>query len=126
MGWSTTVVSPPDGDMGQYMQSLQKVADRRDAILYPTHGGPITDPTPFLDAYAEHRRERERQILDQLVTGPKSIRDMVTVLYADIDKKLHKPARRSVWSHLIQLHRQGRVSTVDGDIPRRTSTYMST
>ena len=126
MGWSTTVVSPPDGDMGQYMQSLQKVADRRDAILYPTHGGPITDPTPFLDAYAEHRRERERQILDQLVTGPKSIRDMVTVLYADIDKKLHKPARRSVWSHLIQLHRRGRVSTVDGDIPRRTSTYMST
>ncbi|MEY4164364.1 MAG: hypothetical protein RL419_206 [Actinomycetota bacterium] len=123
MGWSTTVVSPPDGDMGEYMASLQKVADRGDATLYPTHGGPITDPTPFLTAYATHRRERESQILDQLATGPKSIREMVSVLYADVDKKLHKPARRSVWSHLIQLHREGRVAVIDGDTPRRTSTY---
>jgi len=123
MGWSTTVVSPPDGDMGEYMHSLQKVADRGDATLYPTHGGPITNPAPFLAAYAQHRREREQQILDQLVTGPKTIRDMVSVMYADVDKKLHKPARRSVWSHLIQLHRQGRVTLVDGDMPRRTSTY---
>lgn len=123
MGWSTTVVSPPDGDMGEYMHSLQKVADRGDATLYPTHGGPITNPAPFLAAYAQHRREREEQILDQLVTGPKTIREMVSVLYADVDKKLHKPARRSVWSHLIQLHRQGRVTLVDSDMPRRTSTY---
>ncbi len=123
MGWSTTVVSPPDGDMSEYMRSLQKVADRGDAILYPTHGGPITEPGPFLTAYADHRRERERQILDQLADGPRTIRDMVSVLYADVAKKLHKPARRSVWSHLIQLHRQGQVTVIDGDVPRRTSTY---
>jgi len=48
---------------------------------------------------------------------------MVSVMYADVDKKLHKPARRSVWSHLIQLHRQGQVTVIDGDLPRRTSTY---
>ena len=123
MGWSTTVVSPPDGDMSEYMRSLQKVADRGDAILYPTHGGPITEPVPFLSAYADHRREREQQILDQLADGPRTIRDMVSVMYADVDKKLHKPARRSVWSHLIQLHRQGQVTVIDGDVPRRTSTY---
>jgi hypothetical protein len=76
-----------------------------------------------LAAYAAHRRERESQILDQLATGPKNIREMVSVLYADVDKKLHKPARRSVWSHLIQLHREGRVAVIDGDTPRRTSTY---
>lgn len=125
MGWSTTVVSPPDGDMSDYMRSLQKVADRGDAILYPTHGGPITEPGPFLLAYADHRRERERQILHQLAGGPKTIRDMVSVMYADVDKKLHKPARRSVWSHLIQLHRQGHVTVIDGDVPRRTSTYSA-
>ena len=125
MGWSTTVVSPPDGDMSEYMRSLQKVADRGDAILYPTHGGPITEPGPFLSAYADHRREREQQILDQLAGGPKTIRDMVSVMYADVDKKLHKPARRSVWSHLIQLHRQGHVTVIDGDVPRRTSTYAA-
>ncbi len=69
MGWSTTVVTPPDGDMGAYMASLEKVKARRFATLWPTHGPPITKVEPFIEAYAEHRRERERQILARLQGG---------------------------------------------------------
>ena len=63
MGWSTTVVTPPDGDMAQYMASVKKLQARDDRTLYPTHGAPVTDPKPFLAAYLEHRYDRERQVL---------------------------------------------------------------
>lgn len=124
MGWSTTVVSPPDGDMADYMASLQKVIHRHDAILWPTHGGPITDPQPFLQAYAEHRYERERQIIRQLENGARTIHDIVEVLYTDVPQPLHKPARRSVWSHLRKLHNDGVVRTTDHGDPRLLSTYQ--
>lgn len=123
MGWSTTVVSPPDGDMRAYMHSLRKVKDRRDAVLWPTHGGPITDPAPFLDAYIAHRLDREHQIVALLRDRPRTIGELVSTMYADVDKKLHKPARRSVWSHLIMLCDDGRVRPSDGDTPRRSSRY---
>jgi glyoxylase-like metal-dependent hydrolase (beta-lactamase superfamily II) len=109
MGWSTTVVSPPDGDMADYIASLRKVRERDDAVLWPTHGGPVRNPGPFLDAYIEHRLERERQILAELAIGPRTIADMVAVLYAAVDPALHKPAARSVWSHLLKLVAEGAV-----------------
>lgn len=123
MGWSTTVVSPPDGDMRAYFDSLHKVIGRHDSILWPTHGGPITDPQPFLAAYLEHRQQREHQIIQQLAVGNNTIPGMVKVLYASIDKRLHRPARRSVWSHLRKLVDEGIVVTVDGGAPRLLGEY---
>ncbi len=123
MGWSTTVVSPPDGNMADYIASLEKVSARRDAVLYPTHGNPVTDPQPFLRAYLEHRLEREAAILRVLGSGKATIDEIVAVLYADVRKELHKAAGRSVLAHLVKLVRDGRVRVVDGDVPRRTSRY---
>jgi glyoxylase-like metal-dependent hydrolase (beta-lactamase superfamily II) len=110
MGWSTTVVTPPDGDMAAYMASLRKLHARNDAILWPTHGGPIRDPKPFLEAYIEHRLAREAQIMAALGDGLETIPEIVARLYADVDKRLHPAAARSVLAHLIQLTQEGRVS----------------
>ena len=123
MGWSTTIVSPPDGDMRQYFESMNKVIARDDQILWPTHGGPVTDPQAFLRAYLEHRLERERQIVHQIATGNHTIPGIVKVLYAQVDKKLHRPARRSVWSHLRKLVDDGVIATSDGGEPRLLGEY---
>jgi glyoxylase-like metal-dependent hydrolase (beta-lactamase superfamily II) len=109
MGWSTTVVTPPDGDMAHYMASVRKLIARDDKILYPTHGAPITDPKPFLQAYLEHRLDREAQILACIRDGVATIPDMVARMYADVDKRLHPAASRSVLAHLIQLEQECRV-----------------
>ncbi|HEY8949676.1 MAG TPA: MBL fold metallo-hydrolase [Rhizomicrobium sp.] len=109
MGWSTTVVTPPDGDMAQYMASVKKLMARDDSVLYPTHGAPVTNPKPFLAAYLEHRLDRERQILACIRDGLSTIPDMVARMYADVDKRLHPAASRSVLAHLIQLESEGRV-----------------
>jgi glyoxylase-like metal-dependent hydrolase (beta-lactamase superfamily II) len=123
MGWSTTVVSPPDGDMRSYIDSMHKVIGRNDAILWPTHGGAVTDPQPFLRAYLGHRLERERQIVQQIASGNNTIPGIVKVLYANVDKGLHRPARRSVWSHIRKLVDDGAVVTVDGGPPRLLAPY---
>jgi glyoxylase-like metal-dependent hydrolase (beta-lactamase superfamily II) len=114
MGWSTTVVTPPDGDMAQYMASVRKLLARDDEILYPTHGAPVTNPKPFLEAYLDHRLDRERQILSCIKDGVATIPDMVARMYADVDKRLHPAASRSVLAHLIQLTDEGRVTLSDG------------
>lgn len=109
MGWSTTVVAPPDGDMTAYMASLAKLQARDDVTLYPTHGAPISDPKPFLAAYVEHRKGREAQILAAIKDGLQTIPEMVARMYVAVDKKLHPAAARSVLAHLIQLEREGRI-----------------
>lgn len=121
MGWSTTVISPPDGDMGDYFASLDKVQAGGFTTLWPTHGPPITDPGPFLDAYRAHRQEREEQILAQLAAGRTRIKAIVEQLYAATPSRLHPAAAHSVWAHLIQLDRQGRVRC-DG-LPALESEY---
>ena len=123
MGWSTTVVSPPDGDMAAYFDSMHKVIGRGDSILRPTHGGPVTDPQPFLRAYLQHRVDREEQVLAQLRAGTRTIPAIVKVLYADVDKRLHRPARRSIWSHVLKLHAEGRVRVAGGGEPRLLAEY---
>lgn len=123
MGWSTTVVSPPDGDMAQYFESMRKCIARNDSILWPTHGGPVTDVRPFLTAYLDHRVERERQIIEQIASGNDTIPGIVKVLYASVSVRLHRPARRSVWSHLRKLVDEGRVATADGGAPRLLGAY---
>jgi glyoxylase-like metal-dependent hydrolase (beta-lactamase superfamily II) len=113
MGWSTTVVSPPDGDMRAYIDSLHKVIERDDASLWPTHGAPVTEPRPFLEAFLGHRLEREAQVAAAVRSGCAEIEAMVKLMYADVREELHKPAARSVLSHLIKLVDDG-VVTVDG------------
>lgn len=109
MGWSTTIVSPPDGDMTDYYASLDKVIARDFATLWPTHGPPVTEPAPFLQAYREHRLDRERQIRERLAHGPQRVADMVPVMYAAVDPRLHPAAARSVLSHLLHMTRTGQV-----------------
>ena len=111
MGWSTTVISPPDGDMSDYYASLDKVASRGFARLWPTHGPPVQDVPQFLAAYKAHRLERERQILDQLALGRRRIRDMIPVIYAQVDPRLHPAAAHSVLAHLIHLTKSGQVAS---------------
>jgi glyoxylase-like metal-dependent hydrolase (beta-lactamase superfamily II) len=111
MGWSTTVITPPDGDMGDYMNSLLAVKDRKFATLWPTHGPPIREVSPFIDAYAAHRREREAQILAELAAGSTRIKDMVPRLYAAVDQRLWPAAAHSVLAHMLELVKTGRVRT---------------
>ncbi len=114
MGWSTTVVAPPDGDMAAYMASLKKLLDRDDAIYHPTHGEPVTDPQRFVRGLITHRKQRETQILKLLADAPQTIPALVAVMYAMVDKRLHPAAGRSVLAHLIDLRQRGIVAA-DGD-----------
>lgn len=109
MGWSTTVVAPPDGDMADYMASLQKLIGRDDAIYHPTHGEPVTDPQRFVKHLLAHRRQRETQILRAIDEGLVTIPAMVAAMYAMVDKRLHPAAGRSVLAHLIDLETRGQV-----------------
>lgn len=109
MGWSTTVVTPPDGNMREYMASVAKLLARDDAVLYPTHGAPVTEPKPFLSAYIDHRLERESQIVSSIAAGRTAIPEIVAALYVDVDKRLHPAAARSVHAHLIKLCEDKRV-----------------
>jgi len=111
MGWSTSVISPPDGNMTAYMASLKLLLDRDDRIYYPTHGAPITDPRPFVEAYIAHREEREEQILACLANGPSDIPSMVKIIYANVPEILHPAAGRSVLAHLIHMEATGRVTS---------------
>ncbi len=103
MGWSTTVVSPPDGDMAAYMASLTKLQDRSDVVYYPAHGEPVTNPQQFVRGLGGHRKQRERQILKLVGEGTGVIADMVPRMYKGIDERLYPAAGRSVLAHLIDL-----------------------
>ena len=115
MGWSTSIVSPPDGDMTAYMASLEMLLTRDDEVYWPTHGPAIHDPKRLVQAFIAHREDRERQILAQLKAGRHRIAEMVPVMYAAIDKRLHPAAARSVLAHMGRLVAQGRVVT-DGPV----------
>jgi glyoxylase-like metal-dependent hydrolase (beta-lactamase superfamily II) len=114
MAWSTSVVSPPDGDMAAYMASLQKLHDRDDTVLYPAHGPAITKPRQLVRGMLGHRRQREVQILKLLGTGPQAIPAMVAKMYKGLDPRLTGAAGRSVLAHLIDLRARGRVR-VEGE-----------
>lgn len=110
MGWSTTVVAPPDGDMAAYMDSLDRVLARGFSTIWPTHGPAITQVAPFLKAYRDHRLEREAQVMARLAAGDTTIAEMIPALYAAVDQRLWPAASLSVLSHLIKLVKEGRVS----------------
>ena len=121
MGWSTTVITPPDGDMTDYLKSLDEIRRRRFDVMWPTHGPPIRDVDAFIAAYAEHRQERLDQLTTALKAGPARIRDLVPRLYADVDSRLHPAAARSMLGGMIHLVRQGILAT-DGE-PGPDSVY---
>jgi glyoxylase-like metal-dependent hydrolase (beta-lactamase superfamily II) len=109
MGWSTTVVIPPDGDMTDYYASLEKVIAGGFATLWPTHGPPVTEPAPFLAAYLAHRKRREAQILGVLGRGPAMIDTLVSEMYVGLNSRLKRAAAASVLAHLLHLARTGQV-----------------
>ena len=109
MGWSTTIVSPPDGDMAAYMASLDKLMQRDDRIYYPAHGDPVENPRRLVRGMMGHRKQREGQIMRLLRDAPRSIPVMVTAMYIGIDPRLFPAAERSVLAHLIDLRDRGLV-----------------
>ncbi|WP_157217492.1 MBL fold metallo-hydrolase [Flavisphingomonas formosensis] len=110
MGWSTTVVSPPDGDMAAYMASLDLLLDREDSVYYPAHGEPVKNPRRYVRGLLGHRKQRESQILRLLGRGEHDIPGMVAQMYVGVDPKLHAAAGRSVLAHLIDLNARGLVA----------------
>lgn len=114
MGWATTVVAPPDGNMRAYMASLDAVIARDFATVWPTHGPPVTDPGPFLRAYRAHRLEREAQVVDRLRAGDRTAGEMVPRLYPTVDQSLWPAASLSVLAHMIKLVEDG-VAAMDGE-----------
>ncbi len=111
MGWSTSVISPPDGDMTAYMASLDKLLQRRDAVYWPTHGPAIAEPHAHVRAFIAHRREREAGILDCLSGGAEHIDAIVERLYVGLQPGLRRAAGRSVLAHLIDLVGRGMVES---------------
>ena len=112
MGWSTTVVVPPDGDMAQYMASLDKLRQRDDRIYYPAHGPAVTNPQQYVRHLVGHRMQRERQILELVREKPRPIPEIVSRAYPGLDPRLVAAAGASVLSHLLDLERRGLVERV--------------
>lgn len=117
MAWSTTVVSPPDGDMAAYMQSLDKLLQRDDLVYYPAHGPPVDNPKRLVRGMMGHRKQREGQILRLLAAAPAAIPALVEQMYIGLDPRLVVPAGGSVKAHLIDLRDRGIVAE-DGELWR--------
>ncbi|MGI9362341.1 MAG: MBL fold metallo-hydrolase [Parasphingorhabdus sp.] len=115
MAWSTSVIVPPDGNMSDYMASLQKIYDRDDKVYYPAHGKKVEKPRQLVRGMMGHRKQRERQILKLLEGGEAAIPDMVTQMYKGLDPRLTGAAGQSVRAHLIDLQNRGIVGA-DGEI----------
>lgn len=109
MSWSTSVVSPPDGDMAAYMASLARLAARDDRLYLPGHGPPLPDPAPFVAALAAHRWEREQKVLEALRTARRATAaELVPPVYGpELDRRLVPAAARSLLAHLIKLASEG-------------------
>ena len=114
MGWSTTIVSPPDGNMADYMASLERLLGRDDRVYYPAHGPAVDKPQKWVRGLLGHRRQREGQILRELQRGVRRVPDMVARMYGGVDPRLHPAAARSVLAHLIDLEARG-LAVQDGE-----------
>lgn len=111
MAWSTPVVAPPDGAMGDYMASLHKLARRSEAVYFPGHGGAVRNAPRFVAAYILHRKAREAAIVSRLSKGESDIPALVQAIYVGLDPRLVKAAGLSVLAHLEELVARGMVST---------------
>ena len=115
MGWSTSIVSPPDGDMKSYMASLRRLLERDDAVYWPTHGPAIARPKPHVEAFIAHRLEREEEIRACLARGIRRIREMVPVMYTELPEFMYPAAARSVFAAMLYMVERGEVRC-DGEI----------
>ncbi|MCS5573187.1 MAG: MBL fold metallo-hydrolase, partial [Pseudomonadales bacterium] len=123
MGWSTSVIGPPDGDMTSYMESLEKLLTRDDEVYWPAHGTCIHDVKNFVAAFIQHRLGRERQILRCLQDGYNIITEMVPMMYKETDPRMYGAAALSVLAAMIRLIDTGQVSC-DSKDPSIESTYQ--
>lgn len=121
MGWSTSIISPPDGNMGDYMASLALLLARDDHAYWPAHGPVVPDPKPFVRAFIEHREQREAQVIACLEGGIDRIADMVPKMYTEIPEFMHPAAARSVFAHVLHMLDKG-VIQCDGP-PSLTARY---
>ncbi|MGH6967587.1 MAG: MBL fold metallo-hydrolase [Stellaceae bacterium] len=121
MGWSTSVIAPPDGDMGAYLRSLDKLLARDDARYWPTHGPCIDEPKPYVRAFIAHRRERADAIRARLRAGDRTIPEIVARVYVGLDPHLVAAAGRSVLAHLVEMIERG-IADSDGP-PSPTSRF---
>jgi glyoxylase-like metal-dependent hydrolase (beta-lactamase superfamily II) len=115
MAWSTSIVAPPDGNMTDYMKSLDKMRGREDAVLWPGHGGPVMEPQRYLRALSHHRRQREAAVVRRLEAGDETIRDMVARIYENLDPRLVNAAALSVLAHMEDLVKRG-IAIAEGPI----------
>jgi len=114
MGWSTTVVVPPDGEMGVYIASLEKLRQRVDRVYYPAHGPPVTNPQQYVRGLIGHRMQREKQILRLVGERARDVPDIVANAYPGLDPRLVPAAGGSVLAHLVDLEQRGLVER-DGE-----------
>ena len=111
MGWATTLISPPDGDLGSFMKSLEKLSKRDEHIYYPGHGKPLKVPQQMVIAQIAHRRDREMQILSSISETSRTAEEIVEVVYVDLNPMLKAAAMRNVLAHLIDLYEREKVKT---------------
>jgi glyoxylase-like metal-dependent hydrolase (beta-lactamase superfamily II) len=121
MGWNTSVIAPPEGDMADYLASLEKLTSRTDTVFLPGHGGRIREPARTLRAYLLHRRWREQAILEAIRAGTRTIRTIVPIVYPDLAAPLLRAAALSVEAHVEHLLARGllqatRPLSLDGDL----------
>lgn len=114
MGWSTTVVIPPDGHMGDYMASLQKLQARSETLFHPAHGEAVEDPQRLMRGILGHRLQRERQLLRLVTEAPATLADLTARAYPALDPRLRPAAEATALAHLVTLEEQGRVRCVQG------------
>ena len=110
MGWATTLISPPDGDLGSFMKSLEKLSKRDEQVYYPGHGKPVKDPKQMVLAQITHRRDREIQILKSISQIPRTPAEIVEEVYVGLNPMLKPAAVRNVLAHLIDLYEREKVS----------------
>ena len=122
MGWSTTIIPPPDGNLNSYLDSLRLLLPRTESTYYPTHGAPITAPDQLVSALLTHREARTDQIVACMHDGIDTIKEMVLRMYTHVPPQLYPAAAASVMSHLLALHETGRVACSD-DTPKPRSLY---
>jgi hydroxyacylglutathione hydrolase len=123
MGWSTSIVAPPDGAMSDYMGSLSKLSERPEQLYFPGHGPAIPDAVRFVAYYRLHRRAREDSILHWLAKGETDVPTIARASYIGIDPRLLKAAGLSVLAHLEDLVARGIVVTADGSPPSVDARY---
>lgn len=119
MGWSTTVVAPPDGSMAEYMASLDRLLQRDEVLYLPAHGGEIRDAHAFVRGLRAHRRMREAAILDAVRQGAGTLTDVVARVYPDIAPALAGAAALSARAHLDHLAARGAIVTAEAGRAQR-------